>query len=350
MDQELMRKWGLLDAIASAGDDTGAEDDMFISSVKDANTLLQMHMLNPRDAKYRKRLVGYITNPSNKVIVEPDVYHNLIMDLFRCGDYYAAVDVCKFVLSFAPMNMDILADMMKACGDSCQFELGEKYLEKANEIPKDKWSWRLYLYSVDFLKTKLQAYPTDQEVFSRAETLAKQYMQYFKLDEHGYNQLAEIYVCANKRGMAIDTLYDFIFVKQPEERVGSRLICAQCCVTLLNLLDVSNDYTRIIEICDRGLDCTTQEQPSASIGFFIYRKALAMDAMLRSKNYKEGDVLEAMLNYQVAYDLNQDRAYASTIEKRYALLRAYVPSDKFKPLVKRKLYVEQPEGYESEND
>ena len=350
MDQELMKRLGLLNAIADAGDDAGDEDDMFISSVKDANALLQMHMRYPGDAKYRKRLVEYITNPDNKVIVEPDVYHNLIMDLFRCGDYYAATDVCKFVLSYAPMNMDILADMMKACGDSCQFELGEEYLKKANKIPKNKWSWRLYLYSVDFLKTKLQAYPTNQAIFDRAEALAKQYMQYFKLDEHGYNQLAEIYVCANMRGKAIETLYDFILEDNLEERNGSRLICAQCCVTLLNLLDDSNDYARIIEICNRGLDCTTQEQPSASIGFFIYRKALAMDAMLRDKNYKEGDVLETMLNYQIAYDLNQGRSYADTIEKRYALLRAYAPSDKFKPLVRRKLYVEQEDVCESENN
>lgn len=350
MDEDLMRKLGLFGGVSDEGKEIKDDEDrMFISSVKDASALLQMHM-RPNGARYRKQLVEYITDPANKVIIEPDVYHNFIMDLFRCGDFYAGVQVCKFVLGYAPKNLDILADMMKACGDSCQFALGEECLEEAQRIPENIWSWRLFLYSVDFLKTKLQAYPDDKELFERAEALAKRYILNFVADEHGYNQLAEIYICVNQRKKAIDVLDEFIFRRVTEDRKGARLICAQCCVTLLNLLDESTDYARIIEICDRGLDCTTQEQPSASIGFFIYRKALAMDAMLRSKNYKEEDVLETMLNYQVAYDLNQGRSYADTIEKRYALLRTRVTSHRFRPLIRRKLYVEQEAVCETDYD
>lgn len=337
MDEELMRKLGLLSALTS-----DEEEEMFITSVKEANVLLQMNM-TPKGAKYRRRLVEYITDPAHKVMIEPDVFHNFIMDLCRCGDFYAAVDVCEYILGYAPKNMDILADMMKACGDSCQFDLGESYLKKAQEIPEKFWSWRMYLYSVDFLKTKLQAYPDDQELFERAKVLAEQYIKNFPADEHGYNQLAEIYLCVNDRQMAIDKLDEFIFRTQPEGKIrkGSCLICAQCCVTLLNIMDGSNDYDEIIKICDRGLECTTQEQPSASIGFFIYRKALAMDASLKSVSYKEGAVKEVLTNYQIAYDLNQDRDYRLTIEKRYALLRAHLEDDKFVPLKKRKLFIDE---------
>ena len=326
-------------------------EDITGISVFDAINLLRMYMkLGPAGAQKRKKLVEYMIAPENKVIIDPKMYHNFIMDLFRCGDFYAATDVCKFVLEYTPKNMDMLADMMRACGGSLQFDLGEEYLNKAHEIPENIWSWRLFMYGVDFLITKLQAFPGDQELFSRAENLAKQYMKNFPSDEHGYNQLAEIYVCVNQQKKAVDVLDDFIFRKKTEKREGARLICAQCCVTLLNLLDDSNNYERIVQICERGIDYTTQEQPSANIGFFIYRKALALDAMLRSKNYKAEDVLETMRNYQVAYDLNQDKDYKNTIEKRYALLRVHLPPEKYEPLVRRNLYIAVDEEAETEND
>ena len=316
------------------------DNEMFVSSIKDANTLLAQHMYpTSANAKYRRQLVDYITDPDNCVYGDPDVYHNFIMDLFRVGDFSAAIKVCDFVLSRAPKNMDMLADAIKACGDSCQFELGEKYLEKAMAIPKELWHWRLFLYGIDFLHTKLKAHPDNDNLYQRAYALSEEYIEKFPADEHGYNQQAELLVTRNKRDEAIKKLYTFITATNPLGLNGGELICAQCCVTFLNLMDDSSDYDKIIEICDKGMACTTQEQPSAAIGFFIYRKALALDAKACNDDFRVGTVLEALACYQTAYDLNQDRSYARTIEQRYALLRPHVKE--FAPLVKRPLYIEE---------
>lgn len=314
----------------------GGDDEMFITSIKDANILLKLHM-DPNGACYRKQLVDYITDPENRVFSEADVYHNLIMDLFRSGDHDAAIKVCDFALDRAPKNMDLLADAIKACGDSSQFDLGETYLAKANDIPRKHWSWRMFLYGVDFLHTKLKAYPDSEELFTRAYNLAKEYVQFFPTDEHGYNQQAEILISVNRRADAMNDLYRFI----TERQGNATLICAQCCVTLLNLLDESNDYDRIIEICDKGMCNTAQEQPSASLGFFVYRKALALDAKAHNNGFRSETLKEAMAYYQAAYDLNQGRQYVETIEQRYALLRIHTEKDKFVPLVKRSLCVEE---------
>ena len=276
MDDEMMKKLALLSALHGQNDtDDSDNSDFFVSSIHDAIILLQQHM-TPGGAHYRRRLVEFITDPENRVLSECDVYHNFIMDLFRVGDYDLAIQVCDYALECAPYNRDILGDAIKACGDSSQFEKGDKYLERAMQIPRERWSFRLFLYSVDFLKTKLSAYPLDDELYQRALSLADDYIRYLP--------------------------FDFI-----------------------------------IQICEKGLRNTTQEQPSAAIGFFMYRKALALDAKAHAEDFRVPDtVTDALKFYQAAYDLNQDRQYSRTIEQRYAVLRPYAKH--FEPLVRRDLY------------
>lgn len=342
MDEEMMSKLALLRALQGSDNSDGSEssDDsnIYVSSVHDATALLQQHML-PNGARYRKRLVEYITNPENRVLSNCNEYHNLVMDLFRVGDYDLALKVCEFALDQSPNNQDIIGDAIKACGDSSQFEKGETLLETACQIPREKWNFRLFLYGIDFLKTKLSAYPTDEDLYKRSISLAEDYIHYFPFDEHGYNQKAELLLLMNKRNEAISELNKYIFEVEPDQTDSkSELITAQCCVTLLNILDDSNDYDFIIKICEKGLRNTTQEQPSAAIGFFMYRKALALDAKAHTEDFRvPGTVSDALRFYQAAYDLNQGRSYMKTIEQRYAVLRPYAKD--FDPLVKRSLYI-----------
>lgn len=332
MDNELMQQLALYKAYKEAQDDT----DVFVSSVHEAIQLIQ-HYSSPSGARFRRNLIDFITDPDNCVFGDCDTYHNLLMALFRVGDYYLSLKVCSFALKYAPQNRDIIGDAIKACGESSRFELGEQYLETAMRIPKELWSYRLFLYSIDFLKAKLDAYPCDKELFDRARELAAEYIRCHPYDERGYNQSAELLIMMNRREDALTELRKAIKEIQPAGPKSS-LVCSQCCVTLLNLLDDSSDYDEIIEISDYGLRHTTQEQPSAKIGFFMYRKALSLDAKAHAEGFRiPSTIQEALAHYQSAYDLNQDRDYARTIEQRYAVLRVHAAAD-FAPLVKRPLY------------
>ena len=154
-------------AESAAPDEDDEEDgDIFVSTVTEAIALLLMHK-EPGGARYRRRLIRFITDPKHQVYDSPNIYHNFVMHLFKLRDYIAALEVCDFVLRFAPQSRDILGDAIRACGESCQFERGERYLARAMEIPKELWCWRLFCYSVDFLKEKMIAYPADMAVAER---------------------------------------------------------------------------------------------------------------------------------------------------------------------------------------
>ena len=330
-------------AESAAPDEDDEEDgDIFVSTVTEAIALLLMHK-EPGGARYRRRLIRFITDPKHQVYDSPNIYHNFVMHLFKLRDYIAALEVCDFVLRFAPQSRDILGDAIRACGESCQFERGERYLARAMEIPKELWCWRLFCYSVDFLKEKMIAYPADMAVAERAIALADEFVERFPYDEHGYNLRAEIDICLNRRDEAVAYLKHAILEVHPDERDSrSSLLAAQCCMTLLDILEETNEYDFIIEICDRGLRSTAQTQPSSSIAAFMYRKALALDAKACSESFRSPDaVLEALKCYQAAYDMMSDVDYRCTITLRYAALRVHVEESKFHPLEERPLVVRE---------
>ncbi|MBQ4596437.1 MAG: hypothetical protein IJB14_05640, partial [Firmicutes bacterium] len=67
---------------------------------------------------------------------------------------------------------------------------------------------------------------------------------------------------------------------------------------------VGLDYDLIIEIAKKGIQFTTQEQPSSNIGYFVYRSALARDARIVRDGFKNvQDIQVALREYQCAYDL-----------------------------------------------
>ena len=322
-----------------------SEDDLCINSIAEANRLYAFHS-GTFDAPYRRKLIDYITQPENEVFASSSDYHNLLMDMFSMGEYFLALKVCDFALSLTPLNRDLLGDALKACGNSCQFARGDRYLSVAETIPTSLWSDRLFLYCIDFLTEKLQANPFDTATYEKAFGLANEFIANFPYDEHGYNQRAELMLTVNKRDEAIADLEKSIMEIQPDpHNRASELVCAQCCVTLLGLLDDSNDYNRIIQVCDIGLRHTAQTQPSVKLGFLTYRKAEALDAEARREAFRVPDtIIQAMNCYQTAYDLNQDRDYARTIEQRYAELKEHAEKHGFTaPLTRRPLYVEQSE-------
>lgn len=331
---------------ASMGGELNAADNtLFVTSLKEASFLFQQNMM-PSGARFRKVLADYITEPANHVCGTQDQYHNLIMDFFRVGDFYTAIQVCEYALQTYPFNCNLMADIIKACGDSGQFEQGDLCLERAEKLSKDAWNWRLFLYAVDYLQSKLKAQPDDEELYQKASALAQEYIGRFPYDEHGYNQKAELLIMTNRREEAMEKLHEYIFGTQldPNDR-SSQLVTAQCCTTYLELLDGTGHYEERLRTARQGILYSKTEQISASIGNFLYQEALALDGKEAANGYENADKIKTALSrYQLAYDVCREYSphHVSEIEQHYSCLRSQIPEKKDDPgpLIKRPLSVE----------
>ena len=317
--------------------------DLCITSLEDAMTLLASHD-GPAGAMYRQRIVSSLIN--NNVRGLPALFHNFISSLSDSGDHILILQLCKYLLTLAPLDRDILADAILACANSCNWELGMEYFSKSQTIPKDRWNDKLFLYSGIFLRTRFNSYPNNDTYFEEAMSLAEDFIKYLRYDEHGYQLKASLYVYAQRRQDAMDFLLNVIRNGYSDEDIKiekNRIVATQCCMQLLDLLDDTCDYDLIIEICDKGLRYT-HDQVSARIPYFAYRRALAYDAKVYADGFQNKDkIVEALTEMQSAYTLvNNDRRNIANedeiIAQKYEALRRYA-GEKFVPLIKRSLTI-----------
>ncbi len=350
MNDDMMKRLALLSALKGAGDapeaQEDAESDLCIMSVQEASALIDMNG-GIGSARFSRQVAAYILDPDNHVYGNADDYHNLVARFLQFGDYYTALQVCFLALKKFPCSVDLLANAIQAAGQAGVFEVGESYINQARKIDMKYWNWRLFLFMIVYYQSLLSRCDSGEleSVYARAVQIAKDYQHYLPMDERGYNKEAELLLFANDRVRAKQVLNHAIFDKILIDGESVNLIAAQCCVTMLDdILDDSEEYDLIIKVAQKGIKNTAQEQPSSRIGYFVYRSALAKDALVVKESYgNRAKIEEALTEYQCAFDLNQSMGYAKTISERYAVLCQNAKSPIVDmPLKKRPLIVTEP--------
>lgn len=354
--QDDLKKMAFLQALAGAtdGDDTGlgamlqsesevSSEGMYIASIREAEAMVDT---NPT-GKNLASVAAYVSNPDNKVYGKPAEFHNLLTSYLIVGDYYHALEIGKYGLTMYPYDIDILADSIQAAGGAAQYEAGYSLIETAAKINKQYWNWRLFLMIAEFYKIQLpRCNPDEYEaVYSKGFKVIEDYMRYLPCDERAYNEQAEYYIMKNNT-MAARTVLEKAIYDEIEDVDGTKchLVAPQCCLTLIDaILGHTTEYEHIVEVADKGVQFTAQEQPSARMGYFRYRSAMAKDAIICRDQYKNKQTIqEALREYQCAFDLNSDSQYGKTIQERYAALSQNSQNPVTDvPLIKRKLCVEE---------
>lgn len=129
-------------------------------------------------------------------------FHNLAVELSRKNLYELACRVLEIGLSIKQysMDVDLLADYLVygiKCGKESQCE---KYFELLSQIPKRRWKWRAFDFSVDYLQQKAERILDDDELDKAVESMleiAKSYRHYFPESEGSYVVEAQIHRFVN---------------------------------------------------------------------------------------------------------------------------------------------------------
>ena len=114
--------------------------------------------------EYRQFMIEIIQN--KKLSGTASDFHNLAVELSRKNLYELACRVLEIGLSFSPYanDVDLLADFL-VYGIKCGKETEcEKYFNLLSQIPKRRWKWRAFDFSVDYLQQKAERIHDDSEL------------------------------------------------------------------------------------------------------------------------------------------------------------------------------------------
>ena len=258
---------------------------LYIASIRDATECVDSRPIGTNF----KAVAEYVTDRANEVYGTPEEFHNLLNSYLGAGDYKHALAIGEYALTFYAYDIDILADTIQAAGGSSSFAKGYQLIETAEKIDKKYWGWRPFLMIGQFYITALSnCHPDEYDaIYTKGFAITREYIKHLPLDERGYNLQAKYYLLKSNRAKARAVLETAIYEKiRDADGQGHYIAAPQCCITMIDeILKDTTEYEKIILIAKKGVQFTAQEQPSARLGYFVYRSALARDALIVLGNY-----------------------------------------------------------------
>ena len=214
-------------------DKSQADDSFFIASVREAEVRVDAMPLGVN----LTRVADYIVNPDNHVVGLPGEFHNLLSSYLGLRDYYHALIIGEYALSFFPYDIDLLADSIQAAAGSAQYDKGGDLIQRAEKINKQYWDWRLFLMIADYYSSQLSSCSPEEfeSIYGKGLSITEEYMKYLPWDDRAYNKMAEYYLIKNERQKARAILEKAIY-DDIEGLDGTRqhIVAPQCCLTMID--------------------------------------------------------------------------------------------------------------------
>ncbi len=140
--------------------------------IRTANSIAQSYLpsLSSDDLYESEAAVKNLTDLVQRVVKQEvksgdaDDWHNFAVDIARVDLYDLACDILDCGLEIYPKNIDLLADYLQY-GTSCErIEKCKAYYKILSKIPKIRWSWRGYCFSISYLKYLWERSDSEKEL------------------------------------------------------------------------------------------------------------------------------------------------------------------------------------------
>lgn len=295
--------------------------------IKTANTIAQTYLENiSSDDLYEAEAALKDLNALVQRVIQQTVkagdaddWHNFAVDIARKDLYDLACDLLECGLSIYPKNIDLLADYLQY-GTSCgRVENCKSFYKVLSKIPKIRWGWRGYSFSVSYLTYLWERSDSEKELEKLQEEmlgLAAAFRKNLPFDEESYRCEADIYKLLHKK-------------KEEEEVLRLALsnlkIAPKCALRLSDLLFDRGDYEEALTLIQRGLRDAMQTQRSVNEGYLYYlmgltKMALAQQAEQAGTPISEETTCDIYADFDISLRQEHRAAYVNTMKGKTIVL------------------------------
>lgn len=247
----------------------------------------------------------------------PDEFHNLSVNFSRKDDYITACKILEKGLEKYPYSTDLLADFLQI-GLYCNKEKEcQKYYEILLSIPKVKWTWRGFSFSIDYLQLITEDLRDEIAILENQKvmlSIADEYAKYFPYEEDVYLARSEIYKYFNNQDKEIECL---------QAAINKGIKSPKCGLRLADFYFSQGNYEKALEYIERNKVEGIDVQNKINVGYMYYLAGLCRAAILQIKK-DFSNRLSVMSIYQDFYiaeeTLDNITNYAKNIERQVLIL------------------------------
>lgn len=260
-----------------------------------------------------------------------DDWHNFAVDIARSDLYDLCCDIIEKGLELFPKNTDLLADYLQY-GISCgRIDRCKNYYKILSKIPKVRYTWRAYSFSVNWLQYLWERSDSEKEL----EKLQKDMQDLVMAFRNNMPEDEESYRCEAD-------IFKLIHNRKEEERVlrlalAELKIAPKCALRLADMLFDRGDYDDALIQIQRSINDANQTQASVNEGYLYYLLGLAKMAvvMRNGSSFDEVTAKAIYENFDMALQIDKRPAYRKTMKRKAKVIvgKSEIPvDDKFEEL------------------
>lgn len=187
------------------------------------------------------KLVPALMGAERPLIGDADDYHNFSVAVLKKYDEYGiALDIIQMGLEVHTMNTDLLSDAVRYAYNCSKPDISAQHYQALKEINKNKWTWRAFSFSIDYLLELYLAGTTDD--LGEVLELVKAYQYYFPKEEDAWKCEQDIYTQTNQYDKGIEVL---------ENAIAKFKLCPKCWLRYADFMVDEGNYEKAIPVISK---------------------------------------------------------------------------------------------------
>lgn len=184
-----------------------------------------------------------------------DDFHNLAVVYAKANSFSYACDILERGLEQFVDAVDLLADYL-IYGIKCnRFDKCRLYYETLNNIPKQRWNWRAFDFSIDYLLVRLSRGAADVDEKS-LEELSNAFIRLCPTEDRAYLSKATVYQALGKNRQSIKVLETATGKNSRAKRTP------MCALRLAKHYFEEGEYEKALYLIAKAKNDNIEDQPS----------------------------------------------------------------------------------------
>ena len=204
----------------------------------------------------------------NIFIGEVSDFHNLAVEYSRQNAEDFACDIIEKGLEIYKDSINLLADYLEYGSKCNRFDRCEQIYKQLDSIPKERWNWRAFQFSINYLQVKME-YNQSENQHEKLEQLVLLFRKHLPKEEQSYFAESEFY---RLNGLDLDNEKSKKILKEAVE--SPTMLSPKCALRLADIYLEEGNLDEAAKLLNKSVNESIDIQSNTNRAYLFVRSAL----------------------------------------------------------------------------